>query len=203
MNIEKLSCERAEEIRSAIKSKYQKVAMSPEGFFAYPVGAEGALKLGYDPAWLALVPATVISRFVGVGNPFSIRMPKPGDRILDAGCGCGFDTFIASSMAGASGKATGIDITADMLEIAQSAAEGFQSGNIEFREGTVEQLPFDDGYFDLVLSNGVLNLIPDKPKAFKEIARVLRPEGALVAADLLVMEAIPAEVLASTDAWST
>jgi arsenite methyltransferase len=203
MNIEKLSCERAEEIRSAIQSKYQKVAISPEGFFAYPVGEEGALKLGYDPAWLALVPSTVVSRFVGVGNPFSIHRPKPGERILDAGCGCGFDTFIASSMAGASGKAVGVDITADMLAIAQSAAKEFKNGNVEFCEGAIEQLPFEDGYFDMILSNGVLNLIPDKPKAFKEIARVLRPEGVLIAADLLVMEAIPAEVLASADAWST
>jgi SAM-dependent methyltransferase len=203
VNIEKLSCERAEEIRSAIQSKYQKVAVSPEGFFVYPVGAEGALKLGYDPAWLALVPATVVSRFVGVGNPFSIHVPKPGERILDAGCGCGFDTFIASSMAGASGKAVGIDATADMLAIAKTAAEEFKGGNVEFLEEVIEQLPFEDGYFDLILSNGVLNLIPDKLKAFKEIARVLRPEGALVAADLLVMETIPPEVLASTDAWST
>ena len=104
MSIDTPSNERAEKIRSAIQSKYQKVAKSPEGFFTYPVGAEGALKLGYDPAWLSLVPAAVVSRFVGVGNPFSIRAPKAGDRILDAGCGCGFDTFIAGSMAGVSGK---------------------------------------------------------------------------------------------------
>jgi SAM-dependent methyltransferase len=203
MNIEKPSRERAEEIHNAIQTKYQKVARSPQGIFAYPIGAEGALKLGYDPAWLELVPTTAVTRFVGVGNPFSIRMPKPGDRILDAGCGCGFDTFIASALAGAAGKAAGIDVSADMLAIAQSAAKGFQSGNVEFVKGTIEQLPFDNGYFDFVLSNGVLNLVPDKEKAFKEIARVLRPEGALVAADLLVMEEIPPEVLASTDAWST
>ena len=90
-----------------------------------------------------------------------------------------------------------------MLAIAQSVAEGFNVGNVQFLEGSIEQLPFEDGYFDLIISNGVLNLIPDKLKAFKEIARVLRPEGALVAADLLVMETIPQEILASTDAWST
>jgi ubiquinone/menaquinone biosynthesis C-methylase UbiE len=90
-----------------------------------------------------------------------------------------------------------------MLAIAKTAAEEFKGGNVEFLEEVIEQLPFEDGYFDLILSNGVLNLIPDKLKAFKEIARVLRPEGALVAADLLVMETIPPEVLASTDAWST
>jgi len=87
--------------------------------------------------------------------------------------------------------------------VAQSASESFKNGNVEFREGTIEDLPFEDGHFDLVFSNGLLNLVPDKQRAFKEIARVLRPGGALVAADLLVMETIPPEVLASTDAWST
>ena len=203
MNIETPSPEHAREIRNAVKSKYQEVAVSPGRCFAYPIGVEGALKLGYDRSWLELVPETVVSRFVGVGNPFSIRTPVPGDRVLDAGCGCGFDTFIASSMTGALGRAVGIDITAEMLAVAQSACESFKSGNVEFREGSIEQLPFEDGYFDFVISNGVLNLVPDKRMAFEEMARVLRPKGALVAADLLVIETIPPEVLASTDAWST
>lgn len=203
MKIENPSSERAKEIRSAIKSKYQQVAVNPAGRFTYPVGLEGALKLGYSSSWIALVPEAAVSRFVGVGNPFSIGKPGPGDRVLDAGCGCGFDTFLAGLMAGQSGRAVGIDLTAEMLEVARSASEAFKGGNVEFREGSVEQLPFEDGYFDLVLSNGVLNLIPDKQKAFQEIARVLRPEGALIAADLLVIETIPAEVLTSIDAWST
>jgi len=203
MNIETTSPERAREIRNAVKSKYQEVAQSPAGRFAYPVGIEGALKLGYAHSWMQLVPETVISRFVGVGNPFSIRTPNGGERVLDAGCGCGFDTFIAASITGMTGRAVGIDITAEMLEVARSASGSFNSGNIEFWEGSIEQLPFEDGYFDLVISNGVLNLIPDKQTAFKEIARVLRPKGSLAAADLLVTETIPPEVLASMDAWST
>ncbi len=203
MDFQKSPSKRAEEIREAVKLKYRQVAESPTGYFAYPVGAEGALKLGYDPSWINLVPKAVVSRFVGVGNPFTIRTPKPGDRVLDAGCGCGFDTFIAASMTGISGSAVGIDITPEMLEIAKSASGSFQAGNVEFREGSIEQLPFKDRCFDLVLSNGVLNLIPDKQRAFKEIARVLRPEGSLLAADLLVIDKIPPEVLASTDAWST
>jgi arsenite methyltransferase len=203
MNIETTSPERAKEIRNAVKSKYREVAQSPAGRFAYPVGIEGALKLGYAHSWMGLVPETVISRFVGVGNPFSVRTLRTGDRVLDAGCGCGFDTFIAASMAGITGMAVGIDLTAEMLAVARSASESFRSGNVEFREGSIEQLQFEDGSFDLVISNGVLNLIPDKQTAFREIARVLRPKGALVAADLLVTETIPPEVLASTDAWST
>jgi arsenite methyltransferase len=203
MNIEKTSFKRAEEIRNAVKLKYRQVAKCPTGYFAYPVGTEGALKLGYDPSWIKSVPEAVVSRFVGVGNPFSIRAPKPGDRVLDAGCGCGFDTFIAAAMSGISGRAVGIDITAEMIEVAKSASGAFKAGDVEFREGSIEQLPFEDGCFDLVISNGVLNLIPDKQRAFEEIARVLRPEGALLAADPLVIETIPPEVLASTDAWST
>jgi len=203
MTIKIPSPERAVELRSAVKSKYQKVAASPENHFAYPVGKAGALKLGYSHSWLGYLNADVIDRFVGVGNPFSIRPPKPGDRILDAGCGCGFDTFIASALAGPTGRAIGIDLTAEMLALPRLAAESFKHGNVDFLEGSIEKLPFDDGSFDLVISNGVLNLIPDKQAAFAELARVLRLKGALVSADLLVIETIPPEMLANTDAWST
>jgi arsenite methyltransferase len=123
--------------------------------------------------------------------------------VLDAGCGCGFDTFIAASLAGPLGHAVGIDFTKEMLALPRAVAESFKHGNVEFRQGTLEKLPFDDSSFDLVISNGVLNLIPDKGAAFAEFARVLNPGGALVAADLLVIDTIPADVLANTDAWST
>jgi len=203
MKLDTPSFEHAAEIRAAVKSKYRNVAISPEGYFAYPVGVESALKLGYDPSWLEFVPAEVSSRFVGVGNPFGICAPKPGNRVLDAGCGCGFDTFIAAALAGSSGTAVGIDITAEMLAVALAGSRTFDKGNVEFREASIEKLPFENACFDLVISNGVLNLIPDKKTAFLEIARILRPEGILVAADLFVTETIPEEVLASTDAWST
>ncbi len=203
MTVETLTLGQAAEIRYGVKSKYQKVAASPEGHFSYPVGRESALGLGYDPSWFRFVPVEVASRFVGVGNPFSVRAPKPGDRVLDAGCGCGFDTLIAAGLTGPSGKATGIDLTAEMLAIARTAAASFKHGHTEFLEGSVERLPFDDAYFDLVISNGVLNLVPDKLAAFAEIARVLRPEGALAAADLVLVKTIPPEVLENTDSWST
>ena len=197
------SLKRDAAIRAAVKSKYRKVALNPAGHFAYPVGAESVLKLGYQPSWLEFVPAEVSGRFVGVGNPFGICAPKPGARVLDAGCGCGFDTFIAAALAGPSGRAVGVDITAEMLAVARAGSKTFDKGNVEFRKASIEKLPFEDAYFDLVISNGAMNLIPDKKTAFLEIARVLRPEGILVAADLLVTESIPEEVLASTDAWST
>jgi SAM-dependent methyltransferase len=199
---DRLSPEKVAEIRSAVQLKYKKVAINPEGLFVYPVGKESALGLGYDPAWFEIAPPDSIERFVGVGNPFMIRVPKPGDRVLDAGCGCGLDAFIAAYLADP-GKAIGLDLTSEMLAVAQSSAEIFKNGNVEFHEGSLERLPFENNYFDMAISNGVLNLVPDKRAAFSEIARVLRPGGAFVAADLLMMEEMPSEERASTDAWST
>jgi SAM-dependent methyltransferase len=198
-----LSPRRAKEIQDAVKMKYRKLTENPLELFSYPIGEEGARGLGYDPSWFRLAPPDVIRRFVGVGNPFRIRAPKPGDRVLDAGCGCGFDTFIAASLAGPSGKAVGIDLTAEMLAFPRAAAGSFENGNVEFYEGSLERLPFAEGSFDLVISNGVLNLVPDKLSAFAELARVLRRGGTLVCADLLVVETVPKEVLSNTDAWST
>ena len=200
---EGMSFERAAEIRAEIKSKYKAVSIWPEGHFPYPVGKESALRLGYDPKWIESVPTEVVDRFVGVGNPLSICMPRRGARVLDIGCGCGMDTFTAALLVGPEGHATGLDLTEEMLVHAQQAA--FRSGhtNLEFRQGSVESLPFETADFDLVISNGVLNLVPDKAAAFSEIARVLRRGGIFATADLLVIETIPPEVLASKDAWST
>jgi arsenite methyltransferase len=203
MTVDALSTQRAADIRRAVQSKYREVAVQPEGKFPYPTGEESALKLGYDRAWLEKIPIAVVERFVGVGNPFTIRVPQGGSRVLDAGCGCGMDTCIAAMLVGPNGHANGIDLTADMVKLAAAAAASSGVDNVDFREGSIEVLPFEDAAFDLVISNGVLNLIPDKTAAFSEIARVLRLGGALAAADLLVIDTIPPEVLASTDAWST
>jgi arsenite methyltransferase len=202
MTKENFTPERLEDIRNAVRSKYRTVAMKPEGQFPYPIGKESALKLGYDPLLLEKIPDNVVRRFVGVGNPFKIRTPRSGDYVLDAGCGCGMDTFIAALLAGPQGRAVGIDLTEEMLDSPRSAVAAFELGNVEFRTGSIEALPFDDAALDLVISNGALNLVPDKAAAFAEIARVLRPEGAFVAADLLVVDAIPGDVLESMDAWS-
>ena len=197
-----LSAQRQNELRSAVRDRYRAVARQPAGHFNYPIGRESALGLGYRPEWLAAISSEIVERFVGVGNPFSIRLPMQGDRVLDVGCGCGLDTFVAALLAGQAGRSTGLDLTAEMLGWPRKATAEMNLNNVEFQEGSAEKLPFEDAAFDLVISNGVLNLVPDKDAAFAEIRRVLRPGGALAAADLLVTESIPEAVLASKDAWT-
>lgn len=198
-----MSPRKREEIRRSVMRKYQAVAEHPSGHFPYPVGRESALGLGYDRAWVDAVPSEIVHRFVGVGNPFSLSRPRPGARVLDVGCGCGFDTYVASLLVGSGGRATGIDLTREMLDRAARPLESWRPRNVGFRQGSAEDLPFAPESFDLVISNGVLNLIPDKDRAYGELHRVLRPGGTLAAADLFVTEAIPDEVLADQDAWST
>lgn len=203
MRLENFTPERSVEIRSSVKSKYREVAKRPEGHFPYPIGMESALNLGYDPSWLEEIPDEVIAWFVGVGNPFRVRTPKPGERVLDAGCGCGLDAFVSALLVGPAGRVSGVDLTAEMLMLPRAVSLKFSIQNVEFLETSIEDLPYEDGIFDLAISNGVLNLVPNKKVAFSELARILKPGGTLVAADLLVMEKIPPEVLTSKDAWST
>jgi SAM-dependent methyltransferase len=194
---------RAEDLRQAVRERYRVAAASPEGRFPYPVGRASAERLGYEPGWLDRIPADVVDRFVGVGNPFRVRRPSAGERVLDVGCGCGLDVFVASILVGARGSAAGIDLTPEMVDRARAAAATWPPRNVSFEAGDVEAMPFPDASFDVVLSNGSLNLAPDKDRAFREIARVLRPGGHLAAADLLVVDTVPPETLASMDAWST
>ena len=194
---------RADARRDAVREKYRAVSREPTGQFPYPVGRESALGLGYEPAWMGAVPGEVVDRFVGAGNPFAVERPETGERVLDLGCGCGLDVFVAARFVGPRGRAVGIDLTPEMLAGAERAAAEWPLGNVELRVGDVEALPFGDGTFDRVISNGVLNLVPDKDAAFSEACRVLRPGGRFVVADLLVTETVPVEVLASLDAWST
>ncbi len=192
-----------ERLQSAIKSKYRGVSHKAEGLFPYPVGQESLERLGYPRELIRTIPKDVVDRFVGVGNPFSIRSVRKGERVLDIGCGCGLDSFVSALLAGPEGLVFGIDFTAEMLDWACKARAETAMQNLRFQEGSAEELPFENASFDFVISNGVLNLVPDKDKAFREIARVLRPDGNFVAADLVVVESIPEETLASMDAWST
>lgn len=190
---------RPAELRRAVRDKYREVSGRPEGQFPYPCGRASATALGYEPAWLDGLPDEVCARFVGVGNPFSIGRPAPGQRVLDLGCGCGMDVLVAARLVGPGGRAVGIDLTPEMLAVARAAADA----SAWWVEGSVEALPFADGAFDVVVSNGALNLVPDKAAAFAEARRVLAPGGTLAVADLLVTSRVPDDLLASMDAWST
>ncbi len=203
MDNESPDTQRTEDLHRAIKTKYRDVSTEPNGQFQYPVGRDSVLGLDYQPQWLQSIPAEVVDRFVGVGNPFQIQQPTPGQHVLDLGCGCGLDAYVAAHLVGATGRSVGLDMSSEMLTWAKQHAADWPLGNVEFKEGMIEALPFEDHSFDMVISNGVLNLVPDKDAAFQEIHRVLKPTGTFAAADLLVTETIPDEVLTSVDAWST
>jgi len=179
-------------IRQGIAEKYRKVAVSPQGLFKYPTGQESARGLGYPPDLLDAIPLAVRERFVGVGNPFALGPIRPGEAVLDLGCGAGFDAFVAAQLVGPAGRVVGIDLSPEMLAIAEAELREAKSPQIEFQVAQVEVLPFPDTSFDVALSNGVLNLIPDKAAALREIFRVLRPGGRLQACDIgLVGDRVP------------
>jgi arsenite methyltransferase len=190
-------------IHDAVQGKYREVARQPLGHFSYPIGRESLRGLGYAPEWLAGIPAEVADRFVGVGDPFHLRRPGEGESVLDVGCGCGLDTLVSALLVGARGRAVGLDLTHGMLAVAHTARNRQGLRHLAFVQGAAEALPFRDEAFDQVISNGVLNLVPDKDAAFREIWRILRPGGMLTVADLIVVETIPDEVLYDLDAWST
>jgi arsenite methyltransferase len=171
-------------IRDDIAQKYRKVAVSPEGMFRYPTGEASARGLGYPPHLLTAIPPAVRQRFVGVGNPFLLGPIRAGESVLDLGCGAGFDAFIAAQLVEHEGRVIGIDLSPEMLAVARAAEAEAGFPQVEFCEAPVEALPFPDASFDVALSNGVLNLLPDKPAALREIFRVLRPGGMLQACDI-------------------
>jgi arsenite methyltransferase len=171
-------------IREDIVARYRKVAVSPAGLFRYPTGEKSARALGYSPAWVTGIPGAIRERFVGVGNPFSLGPIAAGEAVLDLGCGAGFDVLVAAQVVGPTGRVVGLDLSPEMLAVASGALVETPYAWVEFHPGEIEALPFADASFDVALSNGVLNLVPDKPRALREIHRVLRPGGRLQACDM-------------------
>jgi arsenite methyltransferase len=179
-------------LRRGVVEKYQKVAISPQGLFRYPTGEASALGLGYPPELVAGIPDCVRERFVGVGNPFALGEIRAGEAVLDLGCGAGFDVFVAAEVVGPMGRAVGVDLSCEMLAVAVRGRAESRLPNVAFGGAAIEALPFPDASFDVAISNGVLNLIPDKPAALREIFRVLKPGGYLQAGDMgLVGDALP------------
>ncbi|MDH4231388.1 MAG: methyltransferase domain-containing protein [Nitrospirota bacterium] len=186
----------------AIRSKYAEVSVSAEGMFQYLVGKEGAKALGYDPAVIETAPAQFFESSCGVGNPFSLGMIKPGSTLLDFGCGAGFDIFVASKLIGENGRVFGIDLTEEMVQKARKNLTLAGVINFEVQKVDSDIIPYDDNFFDMVISNGVINLSPNKEVTFKEIYRVLKPDGKLQFADVMLENELPAKLAGSAEAWS-
>jgi len=188
-------------LKSEIKKTYASVSDEPEREFIFPTGRAWAEDLGYPPE-LANVPDSAVESFAGVANPWTMGRLTEGERVLDLGSGAGTDSLIASQMVGSRGSVTGIDMTPAMLEKARGAAAEMGVTNVEFVESEAEHLPFADGTFDVVISNGVIDLIPDKDAVFAELYRVLTPGGRLQIADVTIQNPVSAEGRRNIDLWT-
>jgi arsenite methyltransferase len=194
IDVEVLKCE--------IKKTYAKVSQEPAEDFIFPTGRAWALDLGYPPDLLARVPEAAAESFAGVANPFALGTLERGEVVLDLGSGAGTDSLVAAQMVGPQGDVTGLDMTPEMLAKAQAAAAEMEAANVEFVEGEVEVLPFGDESFDVVISNGVIDLVPDKDAVFSEINRVLRPGGRIQIADVTIQNPVSEEGRRNIDLWT-
>jgi arsenite methyltransferase len=190
-----------ERLTSEIKKTYASVADEPEREFIFPTGRAWAEDLGYPPE-LANVPDAAVESFAGVANPWGLGSLAPGERVLDLGCGAGTDSLIAAQMVGEQGRVTGIDMTPEMLAKGRAAAAAMGAANVEFVEEDAERLPFADAGFDVVISNGVIDLIPDKDAVFAELIRVLTPGGRMQIADVTIQNPVSDEGRRNIDLWT-
>jgi arsenite methyltransferase len=189
-------------LRAAIREEYAEVAAHPDKGFHFHTGRPLARILGYDDAWLTNIPEGAVQSFAGTGNPFRLGELRPEERVVDVGCGAGIDSLIAARMVGDGGSVIGVDMTPAMLAKARQHAAEAGVRNVAFREGFGEALPVPDGWADVVISNGVLNLMPDKSAALAEMARVLAPGGRLQIADILVDIPVPQDAKADISLWT-
>lgn len=191
----------ADKIAASIRQKYSEVAKNPEGQFQYPTGRKGLEALNYDKSLIDKLPDAVAYFYCGVGNPFSIGKVNPGEHILDVGCGAGVDTILAAMMAGPNGSAVGVDMVPEMIARAESNLKMTGIDHARFQATAGENLPFPDDWFDVVISNGAINLIPDKERVLTEIHRVLKPGGRLMVADQIAAGSVQKDFEARLASW--
>ena len=191
-----------DELRKEVREKYREVAQDPAAEYHFHTGRAHAIRLGYPTTPLDQLPEEACEAFAGVGNPFFWGGPKSGERVIDLGSGAGMDTFLAALSVGPTGQVIGVDMTPQMLDRSRALAERLGLANIEFREGFIEDLPVEDGWADLVISNGVINLCPDKLGVYRQIFRVLRPGGRMTVADICLERPVPEEALRDIDLWT-
>jgi arsenite methyltransferase len=188
-------------LKSEIKKTYANVSDEPQRTFIFPTGRAWAEDLGY-PIEIGRVPDTAVESFAGVANPWELGRLQPGERVLDLGSGAGTDSLVAAQMVGPGGSVTGIDMTPQMLAKARAAASEMGVGNVTFVESEAEELPFADASFDVVVSNGVIDLIPDKDAVLAELYRVLVPGGRMQIADVTIQNPVSAEGRRNIDLWT-
>lgn len=189
-------------LREEVKNKYRDVAHNPHGEHHFHTGRPLARRFGYDQALVDSMPDSAVESFAGVANPFALRSLDSGEKVVDAGSGGGFDCFVAASQVGPQGKVVGVDMLPEMLEKSRASAELMGLKQVEFREGLLEQIPVPDGWADVVISNGVINLCVDKRQVFSELWRVLRPGGRLQFGDIANGKPVPAGALHDIDLWT-
>jgi SAM-dependent methyltransferase len=188
-------------LKREIKKTYASVSEEPERDFIFPTGRAWAEDLDYPPE-LANVPDAAVESFAGIANPWEMGRLAPRERVLDLGSGAGTDSLVAAQMVGENGSVTGIDMTPEMLAKARGAASEMGVANVEFIEAEAERLPFEDEHFDVVISNGVIDLIPDKDAVFAEINRVLVPGGRIQIADVTIQNPVSEEGRRNIDLWT-
>ena len=190
-------------LRASIRAEYAAVAAEPDRGFHFHTGYRLAAILGYPQEWIESLPAGAVASMAGTGNPFTLGEIQPGERVVDCGSGAGADALIAARIVGPTGRVIGIDMTPEMLAKARVSASEAGLTNVEFREGILEALPVETGWADIVISNGVLNLVPDKAAALAEIHRVLRPGGRLQAADIVLERPVSASSKQDVSLWTS
>jgi arsenite methyltransferase len=189
-------------LRSEIRRTYTDVSTDQEREFIFPTGRSWAQELGYPEPELARVPDAIVASFAGVANHWLLGDVEPGEVVLDLGCGAGTDLLIAAQNAGPAGRAIGIDMTPAMLERAAAGAQQMGLANVELHESLIEALPLEDASVDVVISNGVIDLVPDKDAVFAEIDRVLRPGGRLQFADVVIHTEVSEDARERIDLWT-
>jgi SAM-dependent methyltransferase len=191
-----------EALREQVRSKYREVAVDPGASFHFHTGRPLAARLGYEAGQVDALPDRAVESFAGVANPFSLHPLTAGEKVIDVGSGAGFDSFIAAGQVGPGGQVVGVDMTAEMLAKSRQTAAALGLAQVEFREGLAEALPVPDGWADVVISNGVINLCADKQAVFTEVFRVLRPGGRLQFADIANGRPVPEGALRDIDLWT-
>jgi len=197
-----INAQQPDDLRASVTDRFGRVADAPAQERKFPVGPESAQRLGYHASEVDSLPPSLTDSFCGVGNPLSLGEPQPGQVVLDLGCGAGFDALLAAQRVGRNGRVIGIDLTPEMIAKARHNTSLLRVSNVEFIWGEIESLPIADASVDLVISNGVFNLCPDKPSVLGEVFRVLKPGGRLQMADILLEPYVTPEAVASKGSWS-